>query len=123
MIFFRRIFKQLVLTALIGFVIRKLLQSENPRAKQIGTHANRLVGGVFGLDETGRRVRRRHRAAGGAGSALVGGALQYFFDPQQGYDRRAKAKAFAQEKLQRSRNGRPLLTPATGVTREPATRI
>jgi hypothetical protein len=120
MIFFRRIFKQLILTALIGFVIRKLLSSENPRAKQIGMQANRLVGGVFGLDETGHRVSRKRRASKSAGTALFGTALGYFFDPVQGYERRAKAKAFASEKLKRARTDRPMLTPATGVTRQPA---
>ncbi len=62
MIFFRRIIKQLLLTALIGFVIRKLMASQNPRAKQVGTQANRLIGGGVGLDEAGRRAKRSRRA-------------------------------------------------------------
>ena len=106
MFFFRRIIKQLVLTAVIGFVIRKLMSSSNPKAQQVGHQVNRVVGGVFGLDERGNRVPRRRRAAmtKSAGSALVGGALSYFFDPKQGFDRRAKAKTLVNERLAR-RNG------------------
>jgi hypothetical protein len=106
MFFLRRIIKQIVLVTVIGFVIRKLMASSDPRAQKVGHQINRVVGGVFGLDERGHRVPRRHRTAmtKSAGSALVGGALSYFFDPKQGYDRRAKAKTFASEKLAR-RNG------------------
>jgi hypothetical protein len=115
---FRRVLKQLFLTAFIGLVIRRLMSSTNPRAKQVGYQANRLLGGVFGLDETGRRVSRRRAVGRSAGSAIVGGALSYFFDPQQGYERRARAKTFAAERLRRGRE--PLALPRGQYEMSPA---
>ena len=105
----RRLFKQLLATALIGLLIRKAMSSDNPRLKRVGHQANRLLGGVFGLDETGHRLPRARRAGRSAGSALVGGAISYFFDPQQGYDRRARVKAYASQRMNRSRE--PLALP------------
>lgn len=103
MLFFRRIFKQLLITAAIGFVIRKLMASNDPRLKQAGHRANRMVGGVAGLDETGHKAKRAHRVTRSAGTALVGGAIGYFFDPQQGRERRERAKSFASEQLAKRR--------------------
>jgi hypothetical protein len=118
----RRLFKQLLATALIGFVIRKAMTSENPRVKQVGYQANRLVGGVFAPDESGHRGPRLGRVGRSAGSALVGGAISYFFDPQQGYDRRARVKAFASDRMHRNREPLALPrgqyeVPAAGVER------
>src|SRR5688572_9615475 len=107
--FVRRLFKQLLLTAVIGFVIRKAMASGNPRVKRVGHEANRLLGGVFGLDETGRRLPRARRAGRSASSALLGGAVSYFFDPQQGYERRARVKTYASERMRRNRD--PLALP------------
>lgn len=109
--FVRRLFKQLLLTALIGFAIRKAMSSDNPGVKRVGHGANRLLGGVFGLDETGRRLPRTRRAGRSAGSAVLGGAISYFFDPQQGYDRRARVKAYASERMRRNRE--PLALPGS----------
>lgn len=114
MLFLRRIIKSLLVTALVGFVIRKAMSSDNPGVQRFGHQANRLIGGVIGLDETGRRVPRRRRRAmtNSAGSALVGGVMSYFFDPKQGRERRERAKTFAQQRLAR-RNGHHLLPAAT----------
>lgn len=109
----RRLIKQMVLTAMIGFAIRKLMSSDNPRAKRFGEGANKLVGGVIGPDEDMRpepRTRTR-RVASRAATAAAGGALGYLFDPAQGAERRAKVKRFATEKLHR--NGQHLLPEAS----------
>jgi hypothetical protein len=110
---FKRLFKQMVLTALIGFVIRKLMSSENPRAKRVGEGANKLVGGVIGLDEHARpKPRRRTRTvAGRAATAAAGGAMSYFFDPVHGSERRSRVKQYAGEKLHR--NGQRPMLPAS----------
>jgi hypothetical protein len=50
-----------------------------------------------------------------AGSAVVGGLMSYFFDPQQGRERRERAKTFAKEKLAR-RNGQAYLLPGATPT-------
>jgi hypothetical protein len=115
MFFFRRIIKQLLITTLIGFVIRKLMASSNPRAKQVGHQANRVVGGIVGLDETGHRASRRRRATKSAGTALIGGAMSYFFDPQQGYDRRQRVKTFASDQVARRRSTPPALPAAATI--------
>jgi hypothetical protein len=116
---FRRFFKQLVLTAIIGFVIRKLMASNDPRAQRIGDGANKLVGGAFGLDENARRLPRRRgrRAARGAATAAAGGAMSYFFDPVHGSERRAKVKQFASERLHR--NGDQRLLPSASQVPAP----
>jgi hypothetical protein len=106
---FRRLIKQLILTALIGFVIRKALASKNPRVQQTAQQANRLLGGFVGLDETGNRVSRRRAMGRSARGAVVGGALSYFFDPQHGSERRARVKTFASERLRRDQQ--PLALP------------
>lgn len=109
---FKRLFKQMVLTALIGFVIRKLMSSDNDRAKRVGVGANKLVGGVIGLDEHARPIPRRRgrRMARSAATAAAGGAMSYFFDPVQGADRREKVKRFASERMHR--NGQQHLLPS-----------
>jgi predicted lipid-binding transport protein (Tim44 family) len=108
----KRFFKQIALTAIIGFVIRKLMASNDPRAKRIGDGANKLVGGAFGQDEHARpRPRRRtRRVARSAATAAAGGAMSYFFDPVQGPERRAKVKRFASERIHR--NGETHLLPS-----------
>ena len=118
--FVRRLLKQMVLTAVIGFVIRKLMSSDNPRAKRFGDGANKLVGGVIGLDEHARpRPRRRTRGvASTAAKAAAGGAMSYFFDPIQGAERRAKVKRFAGEKLHRN-GDRPMLPSAKTAGQTP----
>ena len=120
MFFFRRIIKQVVLTALIGFVIRKLMSADDPRLKKAGEQANRLVGNAFGIDATGQqRPRRRRSLTRSAGSAVVGGALGYFFDPQNGYDRRSRAKTMAKDRF--NRNGTsPAALPAAKFEAGPA---
>jgi hypothetical protein len=112
---FKRLFKQIVLTALIGFVIRKLMASENLRAKRFGEGANKLVGGIVGLDENARpKPRRRTRGvASRAATAAAGGAMSYFFDPVHGSERRAKVKHFASDKLHR--NGQHPMLPAAST--------
>jgi hypothetical protein len=113
MILFKRLIKNLVLTAVIGFVIRKLMASQNESVSNFGHRTNRMLGGVFGLDERGRRAPRRGRAVTkSAGSAAIGGILSYFFDPQQGADRRARAKTFASERMHRSNGHTPQALPA-----------
>lgn len=109
---FRRLIKQFVLTAIIGFVIRKLMSSNDPRTKRIGEGANKLVGGVIGLDANANPVpRRRGRGmAKRAATAAAGGAMSYFFDPAQGAQRRQRVKRYASEKL--NRNGQPPMLPA-----------
>ena len=115
MFLFKRLFKQIVLTAVIGFVIRKLMSSNDPRAQRIGHGANKLVGGVIGLDENAQRVPRRRgrRVARSTATAAVGGAMSYFFDPVQGAERRARAKRFASDKMHR--NGDQHLLPAAST--------
>lgn len=113
MLFLRRIIKSLLVTAVVGFVIRKAMSADNPNVRRFGHQANRLVGGVIGLDETGHRLPRRRRRAmtSSAGSAVIGGVMSYFFDPQQGRHRRERARTFAQQKLAR-RNGHELRSAA-----------
>lgn len=65
-IFLRRVVMRLLVITLVGWVIRMLIASSNPRAQRIGRGANRVVGGLFGLDEHGRRVR------GGRAARLMG---------------------------------------------------
>jgi hypothetical protein len=112
MFFFKGIFKQLVIASVIGFVIRKLMASDNPRAKQAGQSANRVVGGAVGLDETGHKAKRGRRVTKSAGTAVVGGALGYFFDRRQGRERRERAKSFLSEQLAKRRNGSVSSLPA-----------
>ena len=116
---FRRFFKQIALTAIIGFVIRKLMASNDPRAKRIGDGANKLVGGAFGLDENARPLprRRSRRVASRAATAAAGGAMSYFFDPIHGSERRAKVKQFASERMHR--NGDQHLLPAASQISAP----
>ena len=102
MLLFRRLIKQLVLTTLIGLVVRKAMRSDTPRVKTAGLQANRLLGGVFGGDEGHHGPSRKRRAAKSAGTALVGGAMSYFFDPAQGHERRTRAKEFAVTRLHRN---------------------
>lgn len=111
-IFVRRIIKSLLITAVVGFIIRKAMGSSNPTVQRFGHQANRFIGGPIGLDETGRRLPRRRRRAmtSSAGSALAGGVMSYFFDPMQGRERRERAKTFARQRLSR-RNGQPILLP------------
>lgn len=115
MLFLRRIIKSLLVTALVGFVVRKAMGSTNPRVQRIGTQTNRLIGGVIGLDETGHRAPRKRRRAmtNSAGSALVGGVMGYFFDPVQGRQRRERAKTFARERFAGRNGHRNLLPEAT----------
>ncbi len=113
MFFLRRIIKSLLITAIVGFVIRKAMGSTNPKVARIGHQANRFIGGPIGLDESGRRrPRRRAVMTNSAGSALVGGLMSYFFDPHQGRERRERAKSFARERIVR-RNDQHLLPAAT----------
>jgi hypothetical protein len=123
MILFKRLIKNLLLTALIGFVIRKLMASQNPNVASAGHRANKLLGGVFGLDERGRRAPRRGRAVTkSAGSAAIGGILSYFFDPVQGQERRAKAKTFASERMRKNGHSTQAL-PAAKFEVGPASRV
>ncbi len=120
MFLFKRLFKQLVLTAVIGFVIRKLMSSTDPRAKRIGEGANKLVGGVIGLDANARPLPRRRgrRMARSATTAAVGGAMSYFLDPVPGAERRTRAKQFATDRLHR--NGQQHLLPPATAGQTPA---
>jgi hypothetical protein len=116
MFLFKRFFKQILLTALIGFTIRKLMSSKDPRAQRIGAGANKLVGGVIGLDENARPLpkKRGRRAAKSAATAAAGSAMSYFFDPVHGSERRAKVKRFANERMRR--NGQQHLLPSASTT-------
>jgi len=119
---FKRFFKQMLLTALLGFVVHKLMTSDDPRMQAIGRRANRFTGGAFGPhpDDVIPTPSRKRRVARSAATAAAGGAVSYFFDPEHGYDRRAKVKRFASERMQRNGN-QPLLPPATnGATSEPS---
>jgi hypothetical protein len=116
----KRFAKQIVLTAAVGFVIRKLMSSNDPRAQRIGQGANKLVGGAFGPDESAKpEPRKRGRSvARSAATAAAGGALSYFFDPVHGSERRAKVKSFASERLRRNKERPRLPAPEqfrTGV--------
>jgi hypothetical protein len=117
---FKRLFKQMLLTAVIGFVIRKLMSSTDPRAKRVGQGANKLVGGVIGLDSNAHPLPRRRgrRVARSAATAAAGSAMSYFFDPVQGAERRAKVKQFASEKLHRD-GQQHLLPSATSAGQTP----
>jgi hypothetical protein len=103
--------KQTLITALLGFVVHKLMTSANPRAKRIGERANKLTGHAFGPDERDvpRPPSRVRRAARSAATAAAGSAFGYFFDPVQGSERREKVKRFATERLHR--NGQQHLLP------------
>lgn len=109
---FRRFLKQIAVTAIIGFAIRKLMASNHPRAKRIGDGANKLVGGAFGQDAEPQPRRRTRRVAGSAATAAAGSAMTYFFDPIHGSERRAKVKRFANERMHR--NGETRLLPSAG---------
>jgi len=56
--FLRRILKQLLFAAAAAFVVRKMLESSNPRAQRIGRTANRFMGGVGTTEASGRRSSR-----------------------------------------------------------------
>lgn len=114
----RRIVKSLLLTALVGMLIRKGMESSNPKLSAFAKRTNRLLGGFVGLDETGHPAprRRRRTMAGSAGSAVVGGAMSYFFDPRQGRERRERAVSFAKRRIDRNGSTRalPAATETTG---------
>lgn len=116
--FLRRLIGRFLFVAILGWVINKLRESDNPRAQKVGYTANRALGGVFGTNGL-RGPSRRRRVGRSAGSAAVGGVLGYFFDPVQGRDRRARVKTFAAEHLHRP-NGRAAL-PAATIPAGPAT--
>jgi hypothetical protein len=100
----KRFSKQIVLTAVIGFVVRKLLASDDERAQRIGRGANKLVGGAFGPDEIARPQPRHlgRIAVRSAATAAIGGAVAYFFDPTNGAERRARVSTFARDRLRRN---------------------
>jgi hypothetical protein len=118
MFFLRRLIGRLLFVALLGWLINKLRESDNPKAQKVGHTANRIVGGVFGTDVARRSMGRRARVGRSAGSAAVGGLLGYFFDPAQGQQRRARVKTFASERIHR--NGNHAALPAATIPAGPA---
>ena len=56
MFLFRRLIKQVLLAFAVGFVIKRLLASSNPRARRVGEVADRYVGRFIGTSRT--RTRR-----------------------------------------------------------------
>lgn len=57
----RRFIKQAIVVFVVGFVVRRLLESSNPRAKRIGEIANRFVGSGR-MARPSRRLGARRRA-------------------------------------------------------------
>ncbi len=108
MFFLRKLIGRLLFVTILGYVIRKLRDSKDPRAQKVGNTANKVLGGAFGVNANGRGARPRGGVRRSAGSAAVGGLMSYFFDPAQGADRRARAKNFAKERIGRARQ-QPLL--------------
>ena len=114
MFFLRRLIGRFIFVAILGWLINKLRTSGNPKAQKVGHTANRVLGGVFGVDAAGRpAIGRTRRVGKSASTAAVGGLLGYFFDPVQGRDRRERVKTFASERLQRNGNGHVALPAAT----------
>lgn len=60
MFLFRRLIKQVVVAFAVGFVIKRLLASSNPRAQRAGEVADRYLGRFFGVRSD--RARRRGAA-------------------------------------------------------------
>lgn len=122
MFFLRRLIGRLLFVTALGFVIRKLRESDNGRARRIGEGANKALGGPFGA-ANGKVARPRRRIFRSAGSAAVGGAMSYFFDPDRGRGRRDRVKGYAKQRLARARHepallgerGTPATAPATGA--------
>ncbi len=114
--FLRPLVKQAIVTTVLGFVIHKLMASDDARARRVGERANKLVGSAFGPDTHAmpKPRSRRGRAVRSAATAAAGGVVSYFFDPAQGADRRAKAKRFATEHMHR--NGERTLLPPVRTT-------
>lgn len=120
MFLLRGLIKQIVAVAAIGFVVRKLIASGDPRAQRVGTTANRVMGNVFGVDAHGERTRPRGRGlVRSAAGAAFGGAMSYFFDPAQGRDRRARATKATVGRMRRNGKDNVALLPAAGSS-EPA---
>jgi hypothetical protein len=111
----KRLIKQFVMTALIGFVVHKLMNSSNPRLQTIGRGANRVTRGAFGpdADELAPPKRRVQRAATSAATAAAGASLSYFFDPERGADRRAKVRRVVAQRLH---DREPYLLPAASTS-------
>lgn len=59
MFFLRRFVRRLLIVFLIGFIVRKLLDSSDPRARRVGEVANRLMGSRFTAEGTRPRQGRR----------------------------------------------------------------
>jgi hypothetical protein len=110
---FRRLLRPLIITTIVGFLVRRLMASEDMRMQRIGRGANRFMGHPFGPEEQPHPHRGR-RLAKTATTAAVGGAMEYFFDPIQGADRRARVKRFASDKLHRNGHG-PILLPESNT--------
>ena len=108
MFFLRKLIGRLLFVTVLGYVIRKLRESKNPRAQKVGHTANKVMGGAFGVTANGHAPTRRRGVARSAGSAAFGGLMSYFFDPDRGPERRERAKTFAKERVARSRP-QPLL--------------
>jgi hypothetical protein len=58
MFLFRRLIKQVLVAFAVGFVIKRLLASSNPRAQRAGEVADRYLGRLFGFSSE-RSKRRR----------------------------------------------------------------
>jgi hypothetical protein len=113
----RRWIGRFLFVAIVGWLVNKLRESDNPKAQKVGHAANRVLGGVFGTDVLRPQMTRKRRVTRSASSALVGGAMSYFFDPVQGRDRRARVKTLATEKL--NRNGHHPELPAAQIPAGP----
>lgn len=112
MFFLRKLIYRMVFVWLLGWVVRKLRGSENPKLKRVGEGANRAMGGTFGLMPNDPRFVPRRRRGRSLGSAAVGGLMSYFADPVHGRERRERAKSFATEKINRARSAQRPALPA-----------
>jgi len=120
MFFLRRLIGRLLFVAVLGWLINKLRDSDNPRAQKVGHTANRVLGGAFGTNANGQ-VKPKRRVGRSAGSAAVGGLMSYFFDPDRGFDRRRRVKTFTSQKLGRTQTQRPMLPEhASAIAAGPA---
>jgi hypothetical protein len=63
MFFLRRLIKNLLVVAALGFVVRKLISSSDPRLQRAGNIANKGMRVVFGSDATAPQAGKGRRRA------------------------------------------------------------